>query len=825
MTVTLPNPNKPLMAFDVNFQTGPPNPTGGARVSINSPSARCFVRQWDVVRGRQYELNQVQAGAATLNVVDPLENLNPLNATSPYNTGGNTIAPYRAIGLYCYWPTVGNVFNPMVNPGFDPSFENGTSGFVASGGTTLARSTAQAFVGTHSLLVTQGGNTSAAWPSVVIPGVPGMTATISVYAYLTGGSSLQIQCPDGTVSSVLSTQTTWTRVTVAYAQVNAQERTVLAGTGTATPTFYLDAFQVEWAASASAFTTTGPTRYQIFNGYVERYPTSYDMAGTRARHPLQAVDALAMLSRTNISQSYDATVTADVPRWYAPLDNTTVPVQGQVGGVNTDNWIPYNLPNSPYGAVQWGSDTNLDGTSAVVVSQRNPTNPVSSAGNVPNNRTVLEFKGSPLSVSTIGATFEGWFKPVAGGMELMQFCEGFDASSLTPAPGSSILVGNLVNVQSTFAFALFDQVTSGFEFVTVNSVNPAVSNFADGKWHYYAVTLTNVSGSPGLTLTVDGTEIAVASPFGSARNIGFPIVETDAYSGYGDPVAQMSAARIAAYASDIGRARRLAHYRRGVGYVNELSGVRVRRLLDQYWGGVTKTADGYLKMAPDFAYNTRTLLDVIQEIQESERGLVYVDRNGTVVFEDRSSRYQNQVPVAVFGENPSGASSTEYPYVQYSADLDPTYVFTQANLTRPDNSNFPPRVNATSQAKYGQRILTQTLQTNTDFDLGQAATFYLHRYADPKVRISVLTLNPAANPALWPVVLGLEISQRVTVKRRTAALTTSNDYYVEQIHHKADAETGEWTVELQLSPVFVPSVWVLGDHTYGKLGTGTACVY
>jgi hypothetical protein len=817
MTVTLPNPNKPLMAVDVSFQTGPPNPTGSARVSINSPSTRCFVRQWDVVRGRQYELDQVQAGAATLNIVDPLENLNPLNMSSPYNTAPNAIAPYRAIGLYCYWPTVGNGFNPMVDPGFDSSFEVGTSGFVASGGTALARSTVQAFVGTHSLLVTQGGNTSAAWPSVIIPGVPGMTATISVYVYITSGS-VQIQCPDGSVSPVLSTLNAWTRVTVTCTQVNAQERIVFAGTGAATPTFFLDAFQFEWAASASAFTTTGPTRYQIFNGYIERYPTGYDMSGIRANHSLQAVDALAMLSRTNITQSYDATVTADVPRWYAPLDNTTVPVQGQVGGVNTDNWIPYNLPNSTYGAVQWGSDTNLDGTSAVVVSQRNPTNPVSSAGAIPSNRTVLEFVGPPLSVSTIGATFEGWFKPVAGGMELMQFCEGFDASSLSPAPGSSILVGNLVNVQSTFAFALFDQVTSGFQFVTVNSVNPAVSDFADGQWHYYAVTLTNVGGSPGLTLTVDGAEIGVASPFGSAGNIGFPIVEADAYSGYGDPVAQMSAARIAAYTFDIGRARRLAHYQRGVGYIGELSGVRVRRLLDQYWGGATSIAGGYLKMAPDFTYNTRTMLDVLQEIQESERGLVYVDRNGTVVFEDRTSRYQNQVPVAVFGEN-------DIPYVEYDSDFDPTYVFTQANLSRPGNSNYPARVNSASAVKYGQRILTQTLQCNTDFDLAQAATFYLHRYADPKVRVSTLTLNPAANPALWPVVLGLEVSNRVTVKRKTAALSTSNDYYVEQIHHQADAETGDWIVNLQLSPVFVPTAWVLGDNTYGHLGSGTAPVY
>ena len=132
----------------------------------------------------------------------------------------------------------------------------------------------------------------------------------------------------------------------------------------------------------------------------------------------------------------------------------------------------------------------------------------------------------------------------------------------------------------------------------------------------------------------------------------------------------------------------VAHYNRGVGYINELSGIRVRRLLDQYWGGATNIASGYLKMAPDFSYNGRTMLDVLQEIQESERGLLYVDRNGVVVFEDRASRYSNQVPVAMFGEN-------DFAYSGYDSDFDPTYTFTQANLSRPDNNNYPVQVNTT----------------------------------------------------------------------------------------------------------------------------------
>jgi hypothetical protein len=238
-------------------------------------------------------------------------------------------------------------------------------------------------------------------------------------------------------------------------------------------------------------------------------------------------------------------------------------------------------------------------------------------------------------------------------------------------------------------------------------------------------------------------------------------------------------------------------------------------------------------MADDFTYDptqdgaqSRAVLDALQEIQDSERGLVYAAKDGTVVFEDRSSRYSGtQTALWVFGENPAGASPTEFPYLDYQDDTDPTYTFSQANLTRPGNGNFAPVVNATTQAKYGQRTVTQTLQCTTDFDLTQAGIFYTNRYANPVKRISTLTLNPSANPALWPVVLGLELSQRITVKRRNAGVTISRDYYVEKITHKVDPENSEWLVDVQLSPVFVTSAWVLGDSTFGILGTSTTPVY
>jgi len=760
----------------------------------------------------------VQAGTANLGMVDKNENLNPLNTVSLYNTGGNTITSYRALNISAYWPLTGNLYNPNVNTTYDGSFETTGSNapFTATGGTCVL-SSAQALFGTKSLLVTQGGNTSTSYAHVTIPGAPGVTAILSVYAYLTGGCSLRITCPDGTLSAILSTQTTWTRIVVTYTMVDAQDVVTFAGTVSATPTYYLDGFQVEFAGAASTFTTSGPKKENIYNGYIERYPTSYDMAGARALHQLQAVDGLAILSRTAVSQSYLATVNSDIPLWYTPLDNTSPAVQGTLGGTSTDSWLPFSLPNSTNGSVGWGSDATPNGDPAVVLSQKNPTNPVTSSGLIANNATSLDIVGKPLSVSTAAATFECWFKFSAGVYDPFKWCASYNDATLIP---SGTYIG-IETVAGRLWFRIHDDITNTDYLVALNSVDNTGGYFPDNKWHYAALTLFSFNnGVPplGIAAMIDGIEADYGSVFTTTRNNGYGTVHVGSFTGFGDPVSQGSLARVGVYTRDIGPNARRGHFNRGVGYINELSGVRVQRLLDQYWLGPKSVATGYLKMAPDFDYNGRTILDVIQEIQESERGLLYVDRKGTVVFEDRASRYANQVPVAVFGENDS-------PYIEYDSDFDPTYTFSQTNLSRPDNSNFPVQTNSTSLANYGQRILTQTLQCNTDFDLQQASIFYLNRYANPKVRVTTIRMNPAANPALWSVLLPLEIGNRITVKRKTAALSTSNDYYVEQIHHTVDAETGEWTVNLQLSPVFVSTAWILGDSTYGILGSGTAPVY
>lgn len=835
MATVLANPNWPVMGFEVDFTSAPAFIPGLSRDSIDAPFSRLAVRQWSSERGRQYELDQIQAGTLTIDVHDPLELLNPDNAASIYNTGAKSVIPYRAAQVWAMWPNQpgsGNIINTRVDADFDPSFELNPSAALglwvrAGGTTTLAQSGVQHQDGTKALLVTQSVAGAGAGITNAFYTAPQLTYTFSAYVFPTGGCAVTLQIIDGagTVRSVASTTTSaWQRLSLTWNCVDTVEPVTIYGTGTATPTFYVDATMLEFGAVANTFTTTGPRLYWQFTGYVERWPTQYDMEGVRATRQLYAVDPLAILSRIAIKQNYETTVKADSPKLYVPFSNSkpatsggalsTGTEQSSVGTSNVFGNPTYVI--SPTGAFNWASDQLPDGTPALVVTQQNANNPPIPGGS--NQDTYMDVLNGSLSFDTqAGGVMEVWARPISG---------GFMAAGLMRGPAGtptnySLVIPQIIIERYPTGGIVFAYDYDGAHFVSVLGSDV---RGVDSQWHYYAITIKNGT----LAVMVDGSESGTFSVTTPGR-IGFNILaHVSANTGFGDPNAQIAVGRWAVYTTDIGYTQRLAHYNRGSGYINEKSGARVTRLLSQYWaanGGGYIVANGYLAMAPDFGYDGRVMLDVLQEIQESERGLIYADKGGSVVFEDRSSRYANQTPLWVFGENPAGASPTEYPYTGYVPDKDPTYTFSDANLSRPANSNFAPMINSATRTKYGQRVLTQTVQCNTDFDLTQAGIYYLQRYANASTRISVLVLDPSANPALWPVVLSLEISQLVKVTRRNAGVTVSGNYYVEHIANQVDAETGKWTVTLQLSPQFVSSAWLLGDATYGVLGTTTAPIY
>ncbi|MEK6443649.1 hypothetical protein [Pseudonocardia sp. T1-2H] len=589
---TTANPNWPLVGFEIDFTSGPPNLPGGSRRSINAVYRRLFVRRWSTSRGRQYELDQVQAGTAALDLPDPLELLNPDNTASPFNSGGD-ITPYRATWIWAMWPNQpgsGNILNPTVSLDYDPSFETGLSLWEGVNPATVpALSTLQHHgAGTTSMRVPQGGTgiNFGVWNSFRV--APDVTYTFSVWVYPTGGANVTVSITDAAggihTSNTASAQNTWTRLWVAWDPVDTLETVTIFGAGVANPVFFVDEQQLEFGSHLTDWQANGPALQPIFVGYVERYPTTYDMSGTRAQRPLQAVDALAILSRTTIRQSYELEIAQDSPAAYMPLTNKSAPATAAQLGYGSNAAPNYLIPQSS--SIQWGGDAHPDGTSAVTFTEQNAATPPSKSG--AGNDTVMTPTGGRLSMATVGSTVEFWARPVVGAMELGFLYVAADTANF-PTDYTDAQMG--VRIQDSVRFRFIP--TSGgasYQYGMPTQTPPVFDVWPDGQWHYYAMTFDAAGNQFNFYDGLQGPNHAL-SPL--PARIGWTIINTlSASVGFGYPQAQFSFGRWAFYNADIGADRRMAHYQRGVGYVGELPGARVVRILGEYWQGSWQVARG-----------------------------------------------------------------------------------------------------------------------------------------------------------------------------------------------------------------------------------------
>lgn len=103
------------------------------------------------------------------------------------------------------------------------------------------------------------------------------------------------------------------------------------------------------------------------------------------------------------------------------------------------------------------------------------------------------------------------------------------------------------------------------------------------------------------------------------------------------------------------------------------------------------------------------------------------------------------------------------------------------------------------------------------------ADYTLARYKDPADRISKIGVPGALRPStVWPAVLGLDIGQRVNIKRRplgSSGYCIPQDEFIEGFN--ISAKPGKFDFSMNLWSSDVTPFWVLGDSIYGVLGQTT----
>lgn len=252
----------------------------------------------------------------------------------------------------------------------------------------------------------------------------------------------------------------------------------------------------------------------------------------------------------------------------------------------------------------------------------------------------------------------------------------------------------------------------------------------------------------------------------------------------------------------------------------QLVGARINALLDVAgWSPSARIIDPGRLTVPALQLSAGNALTHLDDILKAEQGLFWMDGNGNAVYRDRSYR-QKKATRGTFGVG-------GLPIAAIHPDWNDTNLWNQIIVQRTAGQAQTAN-DQTGQANNDVR--TYTLPSSAadmlpdDAEAARLASYILSQADTPAQRIQSIDLDPEADPtgALWPHVLGAEVSDRITI---THSLPGSKgivaaDYFIESIKHDLQWPDGNHTCTWQLSKA-VPGAWlIVGDATLGLVGVG-----
>lgn len=245
--------------------------------------------------------------------------------------------------------------------------------------------------------------------------------------------------------------------------------------------------------------------------------------------------------------------------------------------------------------------------------------------------------------------------------------------------------------------------------------------------------------------------------------------------------------------TELTAAQILAMYNAGSnGYSGESTGTRAGRVADQTaWPTARRTiATGDVNVGVHVLEGNA--LDYLQRVAATEQGELYMERDGTLMFRDRSALAddtRSNTSQATFG--PLGGGDLDY-YDVTTNPGDEAQIRNSITITR--DGGAPQYVqSASSREEFGIHSYDESGSLDeTDTTALAKANTILTRYAQPRLRVTSITIKPGANPALlFPQVLGRRIGDRITVIiDQDVGSDITQDAWIEAIDH--DVTDDEW---------------------------------
>jgi len=252
-------------------------------------------------------------------------------------------------------------------------------------------------------------------------------------------------------------------------------------------------------------------------------------------------------------------------------------------------------------------------------------------------------------------------------------------------------------------------------------------------------------------------------------------------------------------------------------FSEQFSGERINAVLTQVgWPAGDRSIDtgqSRVQAATFAATDEHKALDHIQNTgEQSELGVVYIGADGKLVFHDRHRRLKSPYSIsqATFGD-----AAGELPYESADPDYDRSRIENLIRVTRPGGTTQTVS-DSTSQTAYGKRVGAYTPALTSDIETKDMADFLLGSRKDPHYRFRGLTVQPLDDNTLWAQVLGRELGDRITVKKRPpgGGNVLSQDVHIESISHEV-GPARQWHTSFTLSPAEPYFFWVLDVSELG----------
>jgi len=330
---------------------------------------------------------------------------------------------------------------------------------------------------------------------------------------------------------------------------------------------------------------------------------------------------------------------------------------------------------------------------------------------------------------------------------------------------------------------------------------------------------TNPNG-PYFGLLDVGFAVWVRATWGDTYDLGYGYVDDiDLDLGY-EPTATL---RCVDALEVLGRAK-LAPI--SSSFDGDLSGVRIGRILDlAAWPSSLRQLDTGQSQLAATTYDNNAL-PLIQEVLDTEFGVLFASGAGAVTFFDRYHQVTSPRSTTVqanFTDTAGETGSTEVEMATLRVSLGRDMVFNQAAVQRTGGTEQVAE-NAASIALYGIRTFPGSPGTllRTDGEALTLAQWLVGRYPTPRLRATEAVVD-ATTQELWQVLLPLTLLDRVRVTRDYGANTIATDLHIQGMTLDIEVTGGDpveavwvWTFQTSGPSLTAPILLNIGPG----LGTG-----